>query len=99
MALNCFLKQVQRPSPRYGIKVGYSKWACSTRLSGNSGEARVIRMLEVSNFDALEMVSPFIGGIADRLCDHLCETISHVFTSYAYLLSMVIRRNERARLD
>lgn len=59
------------------------------RLLGVFGEAVVIEMLEASDFDALDMRSPFKGGISDHFCDFSCGTITEVFTSDVDLLHMV----------
>lgn len=53
-------------------------------------------MLEASDYDAIDIVSPFIGAIAVRLCGLACSSITKVVSSYVDLLSLVFRGGQRA---
>lgn len=52
-------------------------------------------MLGASNYGALDMVSPFIRVIVDRLCGLDCGLITKTFTLYAELLRFVYWRRMR----
>lgn len=69
-------EQVHKFSPGYGIKVDYSKRACSTKLSSIIREIRKRGMLHASDFGAIDKISIFVGGLAYRFCGRSCETIT-----------------------
>lgn len=64
-------------------------------LLGFSNETYITGMLEASDYEALDMVSTFIGTLVDRLCRFECGLIAKAFTLHDELLKFVHLKGRR----
>lgn len=76
------------------MKVHYSKSESGGRLTGFFNDSG-IGVLEVSEYEVMDMVSPFIGAIADRFCGLDCGFVTEVFTPYVDVINLMYRRRRR----
>ena len=59
------MQEVEQTSKGYGIHVDYSKGVVGPRLNGFFTENGIIGMLEGKDYEAMDIVSPFLGAILD----------------------------------
>lgn len=60
--INLFIREVQRSSPGYTLRVNYSNVKAEARLTGFFLDT-VVGMLDASNHGSMGVVSTFIGAI------------------------------------
>lgn len=72
---NQLLRDVECHSERCGLHVDFAKHNSSDTLNVFFNETGFIGMLEAKPYDKIDLVSPFIGAIADRFCG-ICERLT-----------------------
>lgn len=66
----------------YGLTVQFSK-NCETNCNGIFTESGLIEMLQASDVESLDKVSPFVGAITDRSCEQSTTSpVTKVCTNY-----------------
>ncbi|NJK52916.1 MAG: hypothetical protein HC936_08975 [Leptolyngbyaceae cyanobacterium SU_3_3] len=92
--LNAFLERCSSEAPGYGLKVDFSKPGNSSRLTGLFNENGLHGMLEASDYDAVDNVSPFLGAIVDSLCGlNSTAEVTKAMTEYVDMVNFVFRRH------
>lgn len=65
-------------------------------MRGIFQETGPLGMLEASDYDALDFVSPFIGSFLDVRCGNLeSADVTKSYTRYADLVNFIYRRGEK----
>lgn len=67
-AWNKFFQEVERTSINRDFHVDFSEERRTNILNGFFNKRDVIDMLEAKDYDRIDMVSPFMGEIVERLC-------------------------------
>lgn len=60
---------MKKSSPGYNMRVEYSKEESTGRIVGFFNDSGTVVMLEASVYQAMNMVSPFIGETADQFAN------------------------------
>ena len=90
--VNRFLQEVEQTSKGHGIHVDYSKGVVGPRLNGFFTENGIIGMLEGKDYEAMDIVSPFLGAILDMCCGEQDNApITRTYTKYSEILNFVNR--------
>lgn len=68
--LNGFLQKTEKKSIGLQLSIDLSKGECSTRISGLSTGNGLLGMLQMSDFQAIDNVSPFLGAVVHLCCGY-----------------------------
>lgn len=91
--MNAFLSRSQQSSQGYGLRLDFSSGS-GTQLQGLFADNGLCGMLEAKDYISVDQVSPFLGGIADRLCgESSAAPVTSVFTKYVDLYRFIGRRH------
>lgn len=92
-SLKLFLSEVEVIAVGFGVHVNFGKAVVNGRLSELFAETGLMEMLEASDFEAVDIVSPLLGAIVYRFCGLVEEVyVTTVFKKYEYLTSFLFRK-------
>lgn len=92
-AANEILRQLEKEFPARGLRVAFGSAEKGRRYNGFFKSDGIVGMLEAKDFQALDMVFPFIGAYIDRCCGEVeTSPTTRIFTMYSEILMMVYRR-------
>lgn len=92
--LNLFLRRVREDSPGFQLGVDFSKGESSINLSGLFREDGLIGMLEASNFENIDQVSPFLGAVTYVFSvNEATADTTKISTKYSNLLMILNRKH------
>lgn len=88
--LSELLNQTERNTPVFGPRVNFSEMCSDSLVSNFFSDFGIIGMLQSSNQDSPEQVLPFLGVIADTMCDDSNSvTLSRFSEVYSDLLLFI----------
>lgn len=94
---NEILRQLEKEFPARGFRTSFGSESKGGRYNGFFKNNGVVGMLEAKDYQALDMVFPFIGAYIDRCCGEIeSSPTTRIFTKYSEIVAMVYRRNMEA---
>lgn len=67
--MNIIPRDMEKSSPGWGRVVDYYKGNHGGRLNGFSYDSEIVGMVDASHYKVMDMVSSFIGAIANPFCE------------------------------
>ena len=93
-SMNHFLLETIESSPGFQMRVNLNKEKGIGRLNGLFLENGLAGLLQASDFDRIDKVSPFLGAMADSFCGNSRKAeITKVYTRYVDLLHFATRNH------
>lgn len=71
--LNKFLKDAKQTSHVSGLQLNFSKEYSQSFKTGVFTEHGIIGMLEASDYECMDQISPFSEAITNRMSGNVCE--------------------------
>lgn len=92
-ALNRFLAESNIPLKGCGIWLDFRKSYQTKYLNGFFRDAGLTGRLEASDYDAVDLVSLFLGALADEFCGlYKTAEVTKVFTQYVNNVNFVFKK-------
>lgn len=84
---NVVLERTRKSSAGFKLRLDISKGESEVFCSCYCCDNVIARMLQASDYESVDQVSPFNGAVVDVLCEiDKCADVASVFTKYADLI-------------
>lgn len=88
------MKETEGISGGFGLTIEFSKDHCLGNRTGLFSEIGLVRMLEASDYNSVDQVSPFFGAITDSFRKNVFYSeVTKVSTLFVELLRAIHRYN------
>lgn len=90
--MHAFLERYSKKAPGNGLKINFSKWRTSDRLTGLYHQNGLHGTFKASDRDAFGNISPFFEAFVDTLCGLWCKSeATRPLTEYVQMVNFVFR--------